>query len=75
MATFHGPINLHLGSEPVWAASEYDHETHDYVVEVTGADLKKFRAVADGYGFVETSVPEPVEAPKEKASAKVGKDA
>lgn len=53
MAKFHGPTNLHLGSEPVWAAAEYDPESHDYVVEVTGADLKKFRAVADEYGFVE----------------------
>lgn len=53
MAKFHGPINLNLGSEPVWAAAEYDHESHDYVIDVSGAELKKFRAVAGDYGFVE----------------------
>lgn len=52
MAKFHGPTNLHLG-EPEWAAAEYDPESHDYVVDVSGDDLKKFRAAADEYGFVE----------------------
>ena len=61
MAKFSGPVNLHLGAgsdkdgQPVeaWAQSSYDPELGAYVVDVTGDDLKKFRAVADEYGFSE----------------------
>lgn len=59
MAKFHGPVNLHLGASadkdgnpvPAWAQSEWDPESGSYVIDVTGDDLKKFRAVADDYGF------------------------
>jgi hypothetical protein len=53
MAKFHGPVNLILGGEKPWAESEWDPETGSYVVDVTGENLKKFRAVADEYGFSE----------------------
>lgn len=67
MAKFHGRTNLHLGSDPEWASAEYDPESHDYVIDVSGDDLKKFRAVADEYGFVEDKA-------AEKSSAKASKD-
>jgi hypothetical protein len=61
MAKFSGPVNLQLGAgadkdgKPVaaWAQSSWDHELGAYTVDVSGEDLKKFRAVADEYGFVE----------------------
>lgn len=61
MAKFSGPVNLHLGAGsdkdgqpvPAWAQSEWDPELGAYVVDVTGDDLKKFRAAADEYGFSE----------------------
>ena len=56
MAKFRGTTNLHLG-HPVWAASAYDHETREYVVEVDGDDAKRFRGVAADYGFVEEGAP------------------
>lgn len=52
MAKFHGKTNLHLG-EPEWASAEYDPDSRDYVIDVSGEELKKFRAVAADYGFVE----------------------
>jgi hypothetical protein len=58
MAKFHGRTNLHLGSDP---------ESHDYVIDVSGDDHKKFRAVADEYGFVEDKA-------AEKSAAKASKD-
>lgn len=64
MAKFHGSVNLILGGEKPWAESEWDPETGAYVVDVTGDDLKKFRAVADEYGFTE-----------QKAASKDDKDA
>lgn len=76
MAKFHGPKNLHLGVEtdektglPTegWAHAEYDPESHDYVIDVSGDDLKKFRAVADEYGFVEDKA-------AEKSAAKASQD-
>jgi hypothetical protein len=74
MAKFHGKTNLHLG-EPAWATSVYDHEAHDYVIDVSDDDLKKFRAVAEGYGFVEDESPEPAaKQVRKSASAKADKD-
>ena len=57
MAKFYGPTNLHLGGEEAWAAAQYAPETHNYVIDVSGAELKKFRAVAGDYGFVEGDAP------------------
>lgn len=53
MATFRGPKNVNLGGEKPWVVSSYDADSRDYVVEVTGEDLKKFRAVAADYDFSE----------------------
>jgi len=49
---FRGDKNLHLG-DPVWAASTYDPDSHEYVVSLDAAGAKKFRPVADEYGFRE----------------------
>lgn len=53
MAKFRGPSNLNLGGAKPWAVATFDTDARDYVVEVTGEDLKKFRAVAADYGFSE----------------------
>lgn len=69
MAKFHGKTNLHLG-EPVWAGSEYDPDSRDYVIDVSGDALEKFRAVAADYGFTEDEGSEPeVVAVAEKPAA------
>lgn len=52
MPDFRGDKNLHLG-DPVWAASTYDHTTRQYVISLDAAGAKKFRPVADEYGFRE----------------------
>lgn len=66
MAKFHGKTNLHLG-EPVWAGSEYDHESRAYVINVDGKDADRFRKVAAGYGFVEADVVDVVDDEAEAA--------
>jgi len=52
MPEFRGKTNLHLGY-PVWAESKYDHEAREYVISLDAAGAKKFRPIADGYGFTE----------------------
>lgn len=52
MAEFHGDRGVHIGF-PVWAKSVWYPDLKKYVVSVTGADLKKFRALAEQYGFAE----------------------
>lgn len=52
MPEFRGSKNLHVGF-PVWAASEYEHATRDYVITLDAAGAKKFRPLAEDYGFRE----------------------
>ncbi|WP_310962145.1 hypothetical protein [Nocardioides terrisoli] len=54
MAKFHGSTNLNLGGPDPWAVAAWDDESQSYVIDVTGEDLKKFRAVAEDYGFAES---------------------
>ena len=57
MATFRGKTNLILGpndgEEQPWVRAEQDPESRDFIVDVKGEDLKKFRPLAEQYGFVE----------------------
>lgn len=52
MPQFRGSKNLHIGS-PAWASSKYDPETQEYVIDLSASDAKKFRPIAEAYGFAE----------------------
>ena len=68
MAKFRGDKNLNLGGEKPWAVAQYDHASREYVIELSGKDASKFRAVADDYGFREDAAPR-------HAAAEVSEDA
>lgn len=63
MPEFHGPKNLHIGASadkdgnlvPAWAESVYDADSRSYVITLSAADAKKFRALGDEHkhGFSE----------------------
>lgn len=53
MAKFSGKTNIVHGQGADAIVSEYDPESGEYVVDVTGNALKEFREVAKSYGYSE----------------------